>query len=179
MIDGYLKVAAITPNVRVADVEFNCNEICKCIEEAAGKKVKLMVFPELCITGYTCQDLFFQDRLLEATKEALLKIAKHSQGVDALIFVGLPLSVDAKLYNVAVALSNGEILGIVPKTFLPNYNEFYEARHFYSGRELDTVINIGGRTVQINRNILFVCNENCIQHMRESNSEMPSQKSWG
>ena len=145
MIDGYLKVAAITPNVRVADVEFNCNEICKCIEEAAGKKVKLMVFPELCITGYTCQDLFFQDRLLEATKEALLKIAKHSQGVDALIFVGLPLSVDAKLYNVAAALCNGEILGIVPKTFLPNYNEFYEARHFYSGRELDTVINIGGR----------------------------------
>ena len=129
MIDGYLKVAAITPNVRVADVEFNCNEICKCIEEAAGKKVKLMVFPELCITGYTCQDLFFQDRLLEATKEALLKIAKHSQGVDALIFVGLPLSVDAKLYNVAAALCNGEILGIVPKTFLPNYNEFYEARH--------------------------------------------------
>ena len=121
MIDGYLKVAAITPNVRVADVEFNCNEICKCIEEAAGKKVKLMVFPELCITGYTCQDLFFQDRLLEATKEALLKIAKHSQGVDALIFVGLPLSVDAKLYNVAAALCNGEILGIVPKTFLPNY----------------------------------------------------------
>ena len=159
MIDGYLKVAAITPNVRVADVEFNCNEICKCIEEAAGKKVKLMVFPELCITGYTCQDLFFQDRLLEATKEALLKIAKHSQGVDALIFVGLPLSVDAKLYNVAAALCNGEILGIVPKTFLPNYNEFYEARHFYSGRELDTVINIGGRAVQISRNILFVCNE--------------------
>ena len=159
MIDGYLKVAAITPNVRVADIEFNCNEICKCIEEAAGKKVKLMVFPELCITGYTCQDLFFQDRLLEATKEALLKIAKHSQGVDALIFVGLPLSVDAKLYNVAAALCNGEILGIVPKTFLPNYNEFYEARHFYSGRELDTVINIGGRAVQISRNILFECNE--------------------
>ena len=159
MIDGYLKVAAITPNVRVADVEFNCNEICKCIEEADGKKVKLMVFPELCITGYTCQDLFFQDRLLEATKEALLKIAKHSQGVDALIFVGLPLSVDAKLYNVAAALCNGEILGIVPKTFLPNYNEFYEARHFYSGRELDTVINIGGRAVQISRNILFECNE--------------------
>ena len=159
MIDGYLKVAAITPNVRVADVEFNCNEICKCIEEAAGKKVKLMVFPELCITGYTCQDLFFQDRLLEAAKEALLKIAKHSQGVDALIFVGLPLSVDAKLYNVAAALCNGEILGIVPKTFLPNYNEFYEARHFYSGRELDTVINIGGRAVQISRNILFECNE--------------------
>ena len=159
MIDGYLKVAAITPNVRVADVEFNCNEICKCIEEAAGKKVKLMVFPELCITGYTCQDLFFQDRLLEAAKEALLKIAKHSQGVDALIFVGLPLSVNAKLYNVAAALCNGEILGIVPKTFLPNYNEFYEARHFYSGRELDTVINIGGRAVQISRNILFECNE--------------------
>ena len=101
MIDGYLKVAAITPNVRVADVEFNCNEICKCIDEAAGKKVKLMVFPELCITGYTCQDLFFQDRLLQAAKEALLKTAKHSKGVDALIFVGLPLAVDGKLYNVS------------------------------------------------------------------------------
>ena len=131
MIDGYLKVAAITPNVRVADVEFNCNEICKCIDEAAGEKAKLVVFPELCITGYTCQDLFFQDRLLEAAKEALLKIVKHSQGVNALILVGFPLAVDAKLYNVAAALCNGEILGIVPKTFLPNYNEFYEARHQY------------------------------------------------
>ncbi|MBO6241185.1 MAG: NAD(+) synthase [Butyrivibrio sp.] len=157
MIDGYLKVAAITPNVRVADVEFNCNEICKCIDEAIGKKVKLMVFPELCITGYTCQDLFFQDRLLESAEEALLKIAKHSQGVDALIFVGLPLSVDAKLYNVAAALCNGEILGIVPKTFLPNYNEFYEARHFYSGKELDTVIHIGGKDARVSRDILFVC----------------------
>ncbi len=68
MIDGYLKVAAITPNVRVADVEFNCNEICKCIEEAAGKKVKLMVFPELCITGYTCQDLFFSGQMIASSK---------------------------------------------------------------------------------------------------------------
>lgn len=159
MIDGYLKVAAITPKVRVADVEFNCNEICRCIDDAVVKKVKLIVFPELGITGYTCQDLFFQDRLLEAAKEALIKIAKRSQGVDALVFVGLPLAVDGKLYNVAAALCNGEILGIVPKTCLPNYNEFYEARHFYSGRELDTVIQIGGKDVRICRDILFVCNQ--------------------
>ena len=159
MIDGYLKVAAITPNVRVADVEFNCNEICKCIDEAAGKKVKLMVFPELCITGYTCQDLFFQDRLLQAAKEALLKTAKHSKGVDALIFVGLPLAVDGKLYNVAAALCDGEILGIVPKTYLPNYNEFYEARHFHSGKELDATIQIDGKNVRVSKDILFICNE--------------------
>lgn len=115
MIDGYLKVAAITPKVRVADVEFNCNEICRCIDDAVVKKVKLIVFPELGITGYTCQDLFFQDRLLEAAKEALIKIAKRSQGVDALVFVGLPLAVDGKLYNVAAALCNGEILELCQK----------------------------------------------------------------
>ncbi len=159
MIDGYVKVAAITPKVKVADVEFNCNEICRCIDDAVDKQVKLMVFPELCITGYTCQDLFFQDRLLEAAKEALLKIVKHTQGVDALVFVGLPMAVDGKLYNVAVSLCGGEILGIVPKTYLPNYNEFYEERHFHSGKELDAVIKIDGKDVRISRNIMFICNE--------------------
>jgi len=159
MKDGYLKVAAITPKVKVADVEFNCNEICKCIDDAVKEKVKLMVFPELCITGYTCQDLFFQDRLLDAAKEALNKIAEHSQGMDALIFVGLPLAIDGKLYNIAAALSNGEILGFVPKTHLPNYNEFYEVRHFYAGRELDTFIRLKKKEVRACKNLLFVCNE--------------------
>ncbi|MCR5670178.1 MAG: NAD(+) synthase [Butyrivibrio sp.] len=159
MKDGYLKVAAITPKVKVADTEFNCEEICRCIDEAAAKKVKLMVFPELCITGYTCQDLFFQGRLLEAAKEALIKTAEHTKGVDALIFVGLPLAAGGKLYNVAAAICDGEILGLVPKTYLPNYNEFYEARHFCSGKDLDTTISIGSKDVRIKRDAIFVCKE--------------------
>lgn len=159
MINGYLKVAAITPKVRVADAEFNCNEICKCIDDAAKEKAKLMVFPELCITGYTCQDLFFQNRLLEMAQEALLKITEYSKGVDALIFVGLPFAIDGKLYNVAACLCNGEILGIVPKTYLPNYNEFYEARHFHSGRDLNAVLPIGGKDVRVSTDMLFVCKE--------------------
>ena len=159
MQDGYLKVATITPMVRVADVEFNTKEICNCIDEALAKKIKLLVFPELCITGYSCQDLFFQNQLLQRALEGLQKIVKHSQGADALIFVGLPLAIEGKLYNVAAAICNGQILGIVPKTYLPGYNEFYETRHFHSGRDLNTMIRIGEMEVRACTDIIFECRQ--------------------
>ncbi len=116
-------------------VKKNVEVILESIREMEEKGAKVMVLPELCITGYTCADLFWQGRLLEEAKESLQKIANETADVDALIFVGLPLEVYGKLYNVAAVLNRGELLGIVPKKYLPNYNEFYEARHFTPGEE--------------------------------------------
>ena len=133
MKQGFVKVAATTPNIRVADVEHNTQEICKLIDEIASNGAKIIVFPELCITGYTCGDLFSQDILLNKARAALFQIAEHTAGKDALVFVGLPFVVRNKMYNVAATLHRGEILGLVTKTFLPNYNEFYEMRQFQPG----------------------------------------------
>ena len=159
MKHGFIKAAAITPEVRVADVRFNCEEICRYMDEAAERKIRVSVFPELCITGYTCQDLFLQDELVDKAREGLLYIAAHTKELDGLFFVGLPLAIDGKLYNVAAAISRGRILGIVPKTFLPNYNEFYEARHFFTGKELDTEIDLDGSSVPVSPKLVFCCRE--------------------
>ena len=118
-------------------------EVKKKAEEAGAK---IIVFPELCITGYTCQDLFTHDVLLDASKEALLKIAEHTVDKDALIFVGLPFAVDGELYNVAAAVQDGEVLAFIPKAYIPNYAEFYEARHFAKGMEAGAVARVAGRT---------------------------------
>ena len=133
MKQGFIKVAAATPDIRVADVPFNTKQICSAIEEAQNNQAKIVVFPELCVTGYTCGDLFTQDVLLQAAKQALLEITEFTREKDMLVFVGVPLVVDAKLYNVAAALCRGEILGLTTKTFLPNYGEFYEMRQFTAG----------------------------------------------
>ena len=121
MKDGFLKVAAVTPDIRVADVAYNTEQICRMIDETVGEGAKVVVFPELCVTGYTCGDLFTQDVLLREARSALLKIAEHTKEKDALIFVGVPLAVDGELYNVAAALNQGKILGLTTKPFLPNY----------------------------------------------------------
>ncbi len=134
MKQGFIKVAAATPDIRVADVPFNTKQICSAIEEAQNNQAKIVVFPELCVTGYTCGDLFTQDVLLQAAKQALLEITEFTREKDMLVFVGVPLVVDAKLYNVAAALCRGEILGLTTKTFLPNYGEFYEMRQFTPDR---------------------------------------------
>ena len=110
MKQGFIKVAAATPDIRVADVPFNTKQICSAIEEAQNNQAKIVVFPELCVTGYTCGDLFTQDVLLQAAKQALLEITEFTREKDMLVFVGVPLVVDAKLYNVAAALCRGEIL---------------------------------------------------------------------
>lgn len=142
MKDGFIKAAAGTPDVRVADCEFNATEIIRMVHEMEEQGAKVMVFPELCITAYTCGDLFWQENLLEEAKVQLVRIAEETADVDALIFVGLPLEYKGKLYNVAAGLNHGEILGFVPKINLPNYNEFYEARYFTSGENLDGTVHI-------------------------------------
>ncbi len=134
MNQGFIKVAAGTPGVTVADCRANTKAILEMIKEMEAQHAKIMVFPELCITGYTCQDLFLQRRLLDSAWESLLTLAEETRDVDALIFVGLPVRKNGKLYNAAAVLNHGNILGFVPKTHIPNYNEFYEQRHFSSGR---------------------------------------------
>ena len=106
MKQGFIKVAAATPDIRVADVPFNTKQICSAIEEAQNNQAKIVVFPELCVTGYTCGDLFTQDVLLQAAKQALLEITEFTREKDMLVFVGVPLVVDAKLYNVAAMVSS-------------------------------------------------------------------------
>lgn len=132
---GFVKAAALAPKIKVADTGYNAEEIIRLMKEAWQNGARILVFPELCITGYTCSDLFLQELLLREAKAALLKIVKASAGMDGLFFVGLPLEVQGKLYNVAAAFSDGELLGLVPKTHIPNYSEFYEARHFTKAPE--------------------------------------------
>ena len=155
MKQGFIKVAAATPDIRVADVPFNTKQICSAIEEAQNNQAKIVVFPELCVTGYTCGDLFTQDVLLQAAKQALLEITEFTREKDMLVFVGVPLVVDAKLYNVAAALCRGEILGLTTKTFLPNYGEFYEMRQFTPGPQTVREITFEGKKIPFGPQILF------------------------
>ena len=160
MRQGFVKVAAVTPKIRVADTGYNAKVICQSVKEAAEAGAKVIVLPELCITGYTCGDLFLQEKLLREAKEELLHIAAFTTDVDAIIFVGLPLAYKGKLYNVAAALNRGKILGIVPKTYLPNYNEFYEARHFTRGMEEVADVRLTEElTVPMGTRQLFTCLE--------------------
>ena len=157
MKQGFVKVAAATPRIKVADPVYNGGVICEKLEEAWGKGAKVIVFPELCITGYTCGDLFLQGLLLEEASRQLLRIAEHTRGKDALVMVGLPMERDGRLYNVGAVLWNGEILGLVPKANIPSYAEFYEGRHFTAGNTAPVPFSIGGKTVPFGTNILFDC----------------------
>ncbi len=130
MKDGFIKVAACTSEIQVADVDFNVDKIISQLEKCREEGVKVAVFPELCITGYTCQDLFFQNALLDKAMEGVVKIAKTTTDSDMLVAVGVPVRANGKLYNCAAVIQDGEVRAFVPKTHLPNYNEFYEARHF-------------------------------------------------
>ena len=155
MQNGFLKVAAMTPQIRVADPLYNAARICECIDEGEEKKAKIMVFPELCITGYTCGDLFLQETLLEQAKQALMVIAEHTDGVDALIFVGMPLERDNRLYNVAAVLNCGEIMGFVPKSEIPSYGEHAEGRYFVAGNEMPVMVDLDGQEIPFGTNLLF------------------------
>ena len=151
MKDGFIKVAAATPALRVADTAHNAAGIIKLAKEAAGKGAQLIVFPELCLTGYTCGDLFLQDTLLRGALEALETVLRETASLDLLLIVGLPFSWEGKLYNVAAALERGDVLGLVPKQNLPNYAEFYEQRHFTSGKGVEADIRLrlpGGRVLE-------------------------------
>ena len=141
MRDGFICVAAGTPKIRVADCRHNAEQIFTMIREAAGQGVKLLVLPELCLTGYTCGDLFLQETLLEGAMEGLRTILKATRHLEILAVFGMPLRRGGKLYNCAVAIQKGEILAAVPKTCLPNYGEFYEARWFTAG-DLDHPLDL-------------------------------------
>ncbi len=152
---GFVRCASAVPKLRVADCKYNTGEIIKLISAAAQKDVELLVFPELCITGYTCSDLFFQSSLLTAAEESLSAIAEASRGKNIVAVVGLPINIGNSLYNCSVAIYDGDILGAVPKTYIPNYGEYYEKRWFKSGKGLKGGIALCGQSVPIGTNLLF------------------------
>ena len=163
MKHGFVKVCSATTKIRVADIEFNTHGIIEAIDESYKNGSSVTVFPELCISGYTCGDLFNQRLLLEAIEEAIGKIAKATKDKHILVFVGAPIANDGKLYNCAVAISDGKVLGVVPKTFLPNYGEFYEQRHFVSAPKKSSEIRICGQTVPFGTKLIFKAeNNNCL-----------------
>lgn len=157
---GFIKVCAATPEIRVADVDFNSENIIKAALESSEAGSQLTVFPELCVCGYTCGDLFNQTTLLKAAEEAVAKICLKTSGVKTLLFIGAPVPVGGKLYNCAVAVCGGKILGIVPKTYLPNYGEFYEMRHFSRAESGVSEIIYANQTVPFGTDLIFTA-ANC------------------
>lgn len=157
MKHGFIKVAAATPKIQVASCNYNAEKIIELIDIAEKEEVKILALPELCITGYTCGELFLQEILLNSAMEQLKKIVDYTKGKDVFVTLGLPLSREGKLYNVAAAIQNGQLLGLVPKKNIPNYSEFYEARHFNAGMEKIEYITIWGNKVPLGTNILFRC----------------------
>ena len=156
---GFVKVAAITTDIKIANVEYNTRKINEAIETASNNGAKIMVFPELCITGYTCGDLFAQDLLIEQAKAALKGISDFTRNIDALVFVGLPFEDNGKLYNVVAAINKGNLLGLTTKTYLPNYGGFYEMRQFAPGPDKVRLIDFWGQQIPFGPNILFQSNE--------------------
>lgn len=156
---GFVKTAVVTPKIRVADVVSNGSEIEKLMIEASEAGARIIVFPELCLTGYTCGDLFSQDLLLGSARKELLRLVKRSEELPGLVFVGLPWEHRGKLYNAAAVFEGGRLLGIVPKSFLPNYAEFYEARNFTPGKAGYEYIDVEGELVPFGTSLLFTCEE--------------------
>lgn len=153
---GFVRVAAATPQVKVADCIYNTDQIKAMIGEAEQNNVSVVAFPELSITAYTCGDLFLQRLLLEEAKTSLGDICKATKGLSVIVIVGLPLEIGGHLYNVAAVVSDGQICGVVPKTFLPNYNEFYEKRWFSSAEVLKTKeIALCGQNVPVGTDLIF------------------------
>ncbi len=147
---GFIKVAAAVPAVKVGDVVYNVQQIESLIAQAEGKGVEVMVFPELCLTGYTCQDLFREQLLLDKAEEGLLMLLDFTRKLDVISIVGLPVVINGLLYNCAVVIQHGTILGVVPKTYLPNYGEFYEKRWFASAQDLNPAeIYLAGSPVSV------------------------------
>lgn len=155
---GFVKTAAATPKIRVADCDYNANQIIACIKDAYQNGASLLVFPELCVTGYTCSDLFLQSTLLKAAEKAVLKIKNETKDLNIVFIVGVPIAVKQSLYNCGVVICKGEILGAVPKVNIPNYSEFYEVRHFTSGKNVNTEIAYAGEEwVEISATQYFTC----------------------
>ena len=154
---GYVRVAAAVPAVRDADCEFNSRHIVDMFFEAARKNVEIVVFPELCVTGYTCGDLFEQSLLLESTDHAIADILSKTADADTIGIIGAPLRHKGSIVNAAIVFCHGRIVGVVPKTYLPNYKEFYEKRWFISALQLrpDETIEVAGQTAPMRTDIIF------------------------
>ena len=157
---GFLRVAAASPSLKVADPAYNAARIIEVIEQQAQKGTELLVFPELSLSGYTCGDLFLQKTLTDGCMRALMTVAEATKGKKMLVFVGLPLLCEGKLYNCAAGIANGKVEGIVPKTYLPNYNEFYEERHFSHGFEGEAYVRFpDGSFAPMSVNFLFTAQD--------------------
>ncbi len=150
----FLKAAAVSPELKVADPAYNAKKIVEVIERQAEKGTELLVFPELCLSGYTCGDLFLQRTLLEGCLDALETVAKATAGKCMLVFVGLPVADREKLYNCAAAISGGRVLALIAKSYLPDHNEFYEGRHFSGGEDADSCIRLRSGSASLSSRVL-------------------------
>ena len=155
---GFVNVAAAVPVVKVADVDYNVQQIESLIAQVEGRGVEVIVFPELSITGYSCQDLFHEQLLLDKAEEGLLTLLDFTRKLDVISIVGMPVVIDGLLYNCAAVIQHGSILGIVPKTYLPNYGEFYEKRWFASAQDLKpTEIYLAGSPITVSAEPVVFC----------------------
>lgn len=159
MKDGFVKVAAGTPKIRVADCDYNAGAVLELVRAAESEGVKLLALPELCLTGYTCGDLFLQNTLLRGAETALETLLRETTGTDMLFAVGLPVSAGGKLYNCAAVCCRGTLLGLVPKRSLPNYGEFYEQRWFSAGESDVSALRFAGQETRFGAGLLFSCKE--------------------
>ena len=158
---GFVRVGACVPELKVADVTFNVEEIVKKIKEADSREVAVLVFPELSVTGYTCSDLFFQEELLTSSKEGIRRILEETKNLDIISIIGAPISIRNQLFNCGMVIQRGHILGMIPKTYIPNYNEFYEKRWFATSLDvMDTEIKYLDEIVPIGTDLLFQDKEN-------------------
>lgn len=156
---GFLRAAAASPGLRVADVAYNTQEIIKSMREYAARNAQLLCLPEFCLTGYTCSDLFLQETLIRGAEQGLAEILAASCGLNLVTVVGLPVRRSGKLYNCAAVVCDGKLLGLVPKTHLPNYSEFYEKRHFLPGPAQASPMELAGQQTLFGTNLLFACRQ--------------------
>ena len=158
---GFVRVGALVPELKVADPLYNTDELVKEIRKASEKDINIVLTPELSLTGYTCADLFHQNTLIKDSEKCLERLLEETKDVDIISILGLPIKYENKLYNAAAVIQKGEILGIVPKCYIPNYGEFYEQRWFASGLDIEnTKLNLCGRKVPFGKNLLFRDKEN-------------------
>ena len=153
---GLLRIGAAVPALQVADVDFNITNIIELIKKAGKEGVQVLAFPEMAVTGYTIGDLVQHQALLSKAEEGLNAILKTSADLEMVLIVGLPLSIDQKVFNCAAVLNHGHILGVIPKTYVPSYKEFYEERWFASGRDANSdSVELAGQHVPFGTDILF------------------------
>ena len=159
MRDGFISVACGTPKLRLADCHYNAEQTFTMMRQAEKAGVKLLVLPELGLTGYSCGDLFYQETLLRGAEEALTTVLEATRNLEVVTAVGMPLQKDNKLYNCAVIIQKGQVLGVVPKTHLPNYSEFYEKRQFAAAPAENTTVTLLGKSVPFGNKLVFRCAE--------------------